>query len=266
MSLANASGASPNAVNIAPTITVPSGLAAAALPTALVVGGNLTGAPYQVWVAGSSISNRANGVMAAIVISTVLNAAATTGGQAFGIQSNAVPQAAGGSILNFAQVFVRAPNVADAGVLGGVGLFLGTLGGMPSTLNYALYSSSTALSQLNGPLTVLGAVNLNTSGGSATVIGGVNPGGYTLAVRGGFLVDRVAVGDGNFYFDLGSAVQFTFRGTTIVGSGGFTVTAGPTSLAGTTFGLYGHAPVAQPAAPVTLADVIAVIRGCGLSA
>jgi hypothetical protein len=31
-------------------------------------------------------------------------------------------------------------------------------------------------------------------------------------------------------------------------------------------GLYGHAPVAQPAAPVTLADVIAIIRGCGLSA
>ena len=31
-------------------------------------------------------------------------------------------------------------------------------------------------------------------------------------------------------------------------------------------GLYGHAIPAQPAAPVTLADVIAIIRGCGLSA
>lgn len=31
-------------------------------------------------------------------------------------------------------------------------------------------------------------------------------------------------------------------------------------------GFYGHATVAQPAAPVTLADVIAIIRGCGLSA
>jgi hypothetical protein len=30
-------------------------------------------------------------------------------------------------------------------------------------------------------------------------------------------------------------------------------------------GFYGHTPVAQPVAPVTLADVIAVIRGCGLS-
>lgn len=34
----------------------------------------------------------------------------------------------------------------------------------------------------------------------------------------------------------------------------------------TGIGFYGHATVAQPAAPVTLADVIAVIRGCGLSA
>lgn len=31
-------------------------------------------------------------------------------------------------------------------------------------------------------------------------------------------------------------------------------------------GFYNHATVAQPAAPVTLADVIAIIRGCGLSA
>ncbi|HEV2036898.1 MAG TPA: hypothetical protein VGU71_22330 [Candidatus Dormibacteraeota bacterium] len=31
-------------------------------------------------------------------------------------------------------------------------------------------------------------------------------------------------------------------------------------------GFYGHAAVAQPAAPATLADVIAIIRGCGLSA
>jgi hypothetical protein len=34
----------------------------------------------------------------------------------------------------------------------------------------------------------------------------------------------------------------------------------------TGIGFYNHATVAQPAAPVTLADVIAVIRGCGLSA
>jgi hypothetical protein len=36
--------------------------------------------------------------------------------------------------------------------------------------------------------------------------------------------------------------------------------------AGTMLGFYNHAAVVQPAAPVTLDDVIAIIRGCGLSA
>jgi hypothetical protein len=35
---------------------------------------------------------------------------------------------------------------------------------------------------------------------------------------------------------------------------------------GSTLGFYAHTAVVQPAAPVTLADVIAIIRGCGLSA
>jgi hypothetical protein len=35
---------------------------------------------------------------------------------------------------------------------------------------------------------------------------------------------------------------------------------------GSAIGFYGHTPVSQPAAPVTLADVIAIIRGNGLSA
>jgi hypothetical protein len=42
---------------------------------------------------------------------------------------------------------------------------------------------------------------------------------------------------------------------------GTSIVMGPAAI-----GFYGHTPVVQPAAPVTLADVIAIIRGCGLSA
>ena len=44
------------------------------------------------------------------------------------------------------------------------------------------------------------------------------------------------------------------------------ISAGGSGATSGKLGFYGHAPVAQPAAPVTLADVIAIIRGVGLSA
>ena len=45
------------------------------------------------------------------------------------------------------------------------------------------------------------------------------------------------------------------------------LTASTTVLAGAGVGVFGHAaPVTQPGIPATLADVIAVLRGCGLTA
>jgi hypothetical protein len=60
--------------------------------------------------------------------------------------------------------------------------------------------------------------------------------------------------------EFGSAGQLLFRD---VSTGNYPLTLG--SAGGV--GFWGHTPPAtQPAAPVTLADVIAIIRGCGLSA
>jgi hypothetical protein len=192
-----------------------------------------------------------------------------------------------------------------------------------------------------------GTINLNVTGNAQTFVGPVNGGFDSLVVRGGIQGDRSAAGDSNFYFDLGTATAFNFRGPIYfrnsgsgilgqidnngllsLGSGGAATTAGIqwygrdggapgfefysvngtdlrlydfssnadrllftkgasgalqfnasngtaaltiASGGGTTInsdhiGFYGHSAVVQAAVPATLADVIAVLRGCGLTA
>lgn len=83
-------------------------------------------------------------------------------------------------------------------------------------------------------------------GGNATSIGQQGPSGEA----GIAMLDAVIYRSGAATMQIGSTA-----GQKII-----------TGFAGGSIGFYGHAAVAQPAAPVTLADVIAVIRGCGLSA
>jgi hypothetical protein len=112
-----------------------------------------------------------------------------------------------------------------------------------------------------------GALVLPTDGGTFNIaklrvggVGGVAGGGNPGSV--GDIVARRTATTAAYYFGDSSTAYLYFDGTNLsvgAGLGGLLLPAGGA--------FWGHAAVgAQPAAPVTLADVIAIIRGCGLSA
>lgn len=124
-------------------------------------------------------------------------------------------------------------------------------------------SDNTALGYGAG-LSLTGGTN-NTLLGSRVGLSGMGNGtGNILIGVNGTVTSPVA--DQSHYFGLGGTGGVTFQGVNMNTTtpswnmkGSFVLTGG--------HGFWGHAaPSAQPAAPVTLADVIAIIRGCGLSA
>lgn len=99
-----------------------------------------------------------------------------------------------------------------------------------------------------GILNVNGGFQVGTSGSSTTVIG--EPSGSNQYALG------QGVGPASQYglqFGNGDAILYRAAAAQLITNSGV--------------GFFSHAaPSSQPAAPVTLADVIAIIRGCGLSA
>ncbi len=125
-----------------------------------------------------------------------------------------------------------------------------------------------------GPATLTAAQVLNaadkTSPGAQAFTGSVDTSGTLEALY--YVLSRSG-GSGNVYLGY-DVLQNLFTPAVSIGpdlsiartaAGVATVKNSLVALAGV--GAWGHAPpAAQPAAPVTLADVIAIIRGCGLSA
>ncbi|GEM_PF-4734144 len=107
--------------------------------------------------------------------------------------------------------------------------------------------------------------------GGVNVSGGLTVDGGATFTNGSVVVNSLTVFGANVN---AAAAVLTIQS---VGQTGVALNNGTTTISGgaavarftadaTGLGFYGHATVAQPAAPVLLADVIAIIRGCGLSA
>jgi len=114
----------------------------------------------------------------------------------------------------------------------------------------------------------IGTGGLTVSAGGAAITGtGGAAGTATLSDTGNaFVALKLTTNSVNKYLRLNGSTS-TLE---VVNSGNSAIIASLTDAGALTVaggvGFYNHAVPTQPAAPVTLADVIAVIRGCGLSA
>lgn len=142
-------------------------------------------------------------------------------------------------------------------------------------LDLAVGATYQAVGATNGDWVLIGGRSAGFATGDEPGIGEISSGRPGIVGPGGsgaFITDTLAqAGSGNGLFwsttgvDGAQSLQVStgaggaFFGTIQDANGRMAMPAGA--------GFFGHAaPAAQPATPVTLADVIAILRGCGLAA
>ena len=168
--------------------------------------------------------------------------------------AGAYPSANPASYVNAAGAATAAPVQTVAGRTGAVVLAVGDVSGAYPSANPASYVNAAGAATAAPVQSVAGR-----AGAVVLAVGDVsgaypsaNPTGYQTAAQVSTSVGTETTRATNAEALLAPKASPAFTGAITVANGA---------------GFFGHAaPMAQPATPVTLADVVALLRGCGLAA